>query len=84
MENKKHKIQTRNTKSLLPPLETFRFKLSNSLNNLNEETEMFSNEFVKQCFMLFPLINKEFAKLVIELDCPTNKGDISNTDEYLT
>ncbi|KAG9149777.1 hypothetical protein Leryth_026492 [Lithospermum erythrorhizon] len=79
LEKKKHKKE-----AFLASLQAFHFKISDSLHNLEKESEFLSLKFVKRCFGLFPLMNKAFSKLVLELDCPVNKWEGSNINEYLT
>ncbi|KAK2636966.1 hypothetical protein Ddye_031758 [Dipteronia dyeriana] len=74
--------------ALQASLKAFRSDVSIGLNRLLSNSKPGSSEFIsfswiQQCFELLPVINKAFAKMVMEIDCPMRKWEASSVEEYL-
>ena len=67
-------------------LQAFRSDVSNCLNQLllnsKPGSEILSLSWIQQCFELLPLINRAFAKLVVDIDYPMSSWDVASLDEY--
>lgn len=50
---------------------------------LNPESEILSLSWFQRCFCLLPIINKAFAKLVLDIEYPTSKWNIDSIEVYL-
>ncbi|XVE76768.1 hypothetical protein DITRI_Ditri13aG0007300 [Diplodiscus trichospermus] len=67
-------------------LQAFRSDVSNCLNQLlnsRPRLEILSLPWIQQCFELLPLINKAFAKLVVDISYPMSCWEVASVDEYL-
>ncbi|XVF33689.1 hypothetical protein REPUB_Repub17cG0189900 [Reevesia pubescens] len=67
-------------------LQAFRSDVSNCLNQLLNSTpgsDILSLSWIQQCFELLPLINRSFAKLVVDIDYPMGSWEVASLDEYL-
>ncbi|KAH7528016.1 protein BPS1, chloroplastic-like [Ziziphus jujuba] len=75
------------SEALSSALEAFRSDVSNGLNKLSVNSkprlEILSFSWIQQCFELINIINKAFAKLVVDIDCPMNKWEAASVEEYL-
>ncbi|KAK1553460.1 hypothetical protein Q3G72_035557 [Acer saccharum] len=74
--------------ALQASLKAFRSDVSIGLNRLLSNSKPGSSEFIsfswiQQCFELLPVINKAFAKMVMEIDYPMRKWEASSVEEYL-
>ncbi|XP_022759442.1 UPF0496 protein 4-like [Durio zibethinus] len=68
-------------------LQAFRSDVSNCLNQLLlnsiSGSEILSFLWIQRCFELLPLINRAFAKLVVDIDYPMSSWEVASLDEYL-
>ncbi|XWS77375.1 hypothetical protein CRYUN_Cryun01aG0255900 [Craigia yunnanensis] len=67
-------------------LQAFRSDVSNCLNQLllnsKPGSEILSLSWIQQCLELLPLINRAFAKLVVDIDYPMSSWEVASLDEY--
>lgn len=82
-----HAADPRQSKALSASLEAFQSDVSGCLNRLRLNSkpgsELLSLTWVRQCFGLIPVINRAFAKLVVDIDYPISKWEIASVEEYL-
>ncbi|KAM7267841.1 hypothetical protein ACFE04_010007 [Oxalis oulophora] len=70
-------------------LQNFRSKVSSLINQLGAEkiiaeSNLLSFSFIQQCFQMLDLVNKDFAKLVVEIDYPMNRWETKLIEEYMS
>ncbi|XVF79659.1 hypothetical protein PTKIN_Ptkin15bG0006700 [Pterospermum kingtungense] len=70
-------------------LQAFRSAVSNCLNQLllwssKPGSEILSFPWIEQCFEVLPLVNRAFAKLVVDIDYPMSGWEVASVDEYLS
>ncbi|KAK3023822.1 hypothetical protein RJ639_044746 [Escallonia herrerae] len=79
--------QTPPPESLSASLQAFRSDVSNRLHQLlgnpAPELEFMSLEWIKKCFALLPVINRAFAKMVVDIDYPMSIWEVGAAEEYL-
>ena len=85
LENLHHHGQS---ESLSASFEGFQSDVSNCLNKFSSlsskpGSEILSFSWIHQCFELISLINKAFAKLVVEIEYPASKWEAASVDAYL-
>uniref|UniRef100_A0A3Q7EJ94 Uncharacterized protein n=1 Tax=Solanum lycopersicum TaxID=4081 RepID=A0A3Q7EJ94_SOLLC len=91
MENHHHHHNHNSEALLASSLQGFRSEISKILNKIlpisEPETEVefqfLSLVWIQKCVDVIPLINRAFAKLVVEIDHPMNKWGKSQIEEYL-
>ncbi|EOX96597.1 Uncharacterized protein TCM_005819 [Theobroma cacao] len=87
LENHHHHRQQSEADVLSASLQAFRSDVSNCLNQLllnsKPGSEILSFSWIQQCFELLPLINRAFAKLVVDIDYPMSSWEVASVDEYL-
>ncbi|XP_062118193.1 protein BPS1, chloroplastic-like [Humulus lupulus] len=84
LENLHHHHQPSQTEALSASLEGFESQVSNLLKKFQSlELEILSFSWIQQCFELISLINKAFARLVVEIEYPASSWEASSVDEYL-
>lgn len=75
------------SEAYLVSLQAFRSSVSNSLttlmSNSDPGSEFLSIKWLQECFEVLPIVNKAFAKLVVEIDYPTTKWEVSCMEDYL-
>lgn len=68
-------------------LQAFYSDVSNCLSKLSPNSdlgsEFLSLVWLQQCFEQLPIVNKAFSKLVVEIDYPISKWEVSSIEEYL-
>ncbi|XVF73588.1 hypothetical protein PTKIN_Ptkin12aG0214200 [Pterospermum kingtungense] len=68
-------------------LQAFRSDISNCLNLLlldsKTGSDILSFSWIQQCFEVLPLINRAFAKLVVDIDHPMSSWEGATLDNYL-
>ncbi|KAI9170014.1 hypothetical protein LWI28_021074 [Acer negundo] len=74
--------------ALQASLKAFRSDVSIGLSRLLSNSKQGSSEFIsiswiQQCFELLPVINKAFAKMVMEINYPMRKWEASSVEDYL-
>lgn len=52
--------------------------------NSDPGSELLSIKWLQECFEVLPTVNKAFAKLVVEIDYPVTKWEVSCMEEYLS
>ncbi|XP_076887930.1 protein BPS1, chloroplastic-like [Bidens hawaiensis] len=57
--------------------------LNHALESLKLGSEVLSLAWIHQCFKMVPMINKAFAKLMVEIDYPVTSWADGSIDEYL-
>lgn len=77
------------SEAFLVSLQAFRSNVSNSLaklmlNSSDPGSELLSIKWLHECFQVLPIVNKAFAKLVVEIDYPMTKWEVSCMEEYLS
>lgn len=76
------------SEAFLVSLQAFRSHVSNSLAKLvlnsDPGSELFSIKWLQECFDVLPIVNQAFAKLVVEIDYPMTKWEVSCIEEYLS
>lgn len=76
------------SEAFLVSLQVFHSHVSNSLAELmlnsDPGSELLSIKWLHECFEVLPIVNKAFAKLVVEIDYPMSKWEISCMEEYLS
>lgn len=76
------------SEGILVSLQAFRSHVSNSLAELmlnsDPGSELLSIKWLHECFEVLPIVNKAFAKLVVEMDYPMTKWEVSCMEEYLS
>lgn len=84
LENHHHQQQS---EALMASLQAFRSDVSNCINQLclnsKPGSEILSLSWIQQCFQLLPMINKAFAKLVVDIDYHMSKWKAKSIEEYL-
>lgn len=82
-----HPADHRQPEALSASLQAFQSDVSSCLNQLRLNSkpgsEILSLTWVRQCFGLIPVINKAFAKLVVDIDYPISKWKVASVEEYL-
>lgn len=73
---------------LAASLQAFRSEISNCLNQLCSNSKpgseiFYSFHWLQQCFELLPLINRAFAKLIVDIDYPMSSWESATLDKYL-
>ncbi|GAV77983.1 DUF793 domain-containing protein [Cephalotus follicularis] len=67
-------------------LQAFQSDVSGCINQLASNSrpgsEFLSFSWIQQCFQLLPIINKAFAKLVVDIDYPMSKWEANSIEEY--
>ncbi|XVE74181.1 hypothetical protein DITRI_Ditri11bG0178300 [Diplodiscus trichospermus] len=85
LENHHHRQQLE-ADVLSAALKAFRSAVTNRLNQLllnpKPGPEILSLSWIQQCFELLPLINRAFAKLVVDIDYPMSSWEVASLDEY--
>ncbi|XP_022735479.1 protein BPS1, chloroplastic-like [Durio zibethinus] len=82
-----HHHQQSESDVLSVSLQAFRSDVSNCLNQLLNSkpgSEILSLSWIQQCFELLSLINRAFAKLVVDMDYPMSSWEVASVDEYLS
>lgn len=73
--------------ALSAALQAFRSDVSSSITQLllnsNSGFETLSLEWIHKCFQILPMINKAFAKLVVEIDYHVSKWKVKTMEVYL-
>lgn len=68
-------------------LQAFHSDVSNCLSKLSPNSdlgsEFLSLVWLQQCFEQLPIVNKAFSKLVVEIDYPISKWEVSSIEDYL-
>ncbi|KAK1360496.1 hypothetical protein POM88_044970 [Heracleum sosnowskyi] len=77
------------SEAFLVSLQAFRSNVSNSLaklmlNSSDPGSELLSIKWLHECFEVLSIVNKAFAKLVVEIDYPMTKWEVSCMEEYLS
>ncbi|KAM6570740.1 hypothetical protein CsatB_018725 [Cannabis sativa] len=81
LENLHHHSQT---EALLASFEGFESQVSNHLIKFQSlGLKILSFSWIHQLFELISLVNKAFARLVVEIEYPASKWESSSIDEYL-
>ncbi len=52
--------------------------------DLKPGSEILSLSWIERCFGLLPIINKAFAKLVVDIDYPMSKWEVDSIEGYLS
>ncbi|XP_071690096.1 protein BPS1, chloroplastic-like [Rutidosis leptorrhynchoides] len=86
--NHHHKRHLRNmSEADLASLQAFRSQVSEKLNRVLESlklrSEFVSLTWIHECFHMLPMINNDFAKLMVEIDYAMSTWESSSIDEYL-
>jgi hypothetical protein len=70
---------------LAASLQNFRTKVSNLMNKLapNTRSDFLSVSWVQLCFQMLEMVNKDFDKLVVEIDYPIDRWETKMIEEYL-
>ncbi|KAK3017287.1 hypothetical protein RJ639_006391 [Escallonia herrerae] len=80
--------QTPPPEALSASLQAFRSDVSNRLHQLlgnpAPELEFMSLKWIKKCFELLPVINRAFAKMVVDIDYPMSEWEVGAAEEYLS
>ncbi|KAG6627534.1 protein BPS1, chloroplastic-like [Carya illinoinensis] len=75
------------SETLSVSLQAFQSEVSNCLNQLwldsKPGSEILSLPWIRQCLALIPVINKAFAKLLVDIDFPVSDWEDSAVEEYL-
>ncbi|KAJ4711532.1 Protein BPS1 chloroplastic [Melia azedarach] len=73
--------------ALQASLQAFKSDVSICLNQLTPNSkpgsEFPSFSWIQRCFGILPVINKAFAKLVVDIDFPISKWEAASAEEYL-
>jgi hypothetical protein len=85
LENFRHHHQHEDEAVLAASLQNFRSKVSNLMNKLAASTtsDFLSVSWIQLCFQMLETVNKDFAKLVVEIDYPMNTWETKLIEEYL-
>lgn len=82
-----HAADPRQSKALSASLQAFQSDVSSCLNRLRLNSkpgsELLSLTWVRQCFSIIPVINRAFAKLVVDIDYPISRWEVASVEEYL-
>ncbi|CAK8575433.1 unnamed protein product [Lathyrus sativus] len=65
-------------------LKAFRSQVSKLIDELGLGSEVISLFWIQKCLGIFPLINKAFEKLTVEIDYPMSKWEGDSIEEYLS
>ncbi|WOH04395.1 hypothetical protein DCAR_0623804 [Daucus carota subsp. sativus] len=75
------------SEAFLVSLQAFRSEVSNSLAKLmlnsDHGPEFLSFKWLQECFEVLAVINRAFAKLVVEIDYPMTQWEVTSMEEYL-
>lgn len=82
-----HHHHHRSSETLSVSLQAFKSDATICLTKLSTDSEpgyeFVSLKWIQQCLEAIPIVNKAFAKLVVELNYPMNKWLVSFVEEYL-
>ena len=82
-----HHADHRKPEALSASLQAFRSDVSSCLNQLRLNpkpgSEILSLTWIRLCLGLIPVVNKAFAKLVVDIDYPISKWEDASVEEYL-
>ncbi|THG18299.1 protein BPS1, chloroplastic-like [Camellia sinensis] len=87
LENHHHHHHDGQSEALSASLQAFRYDASNYLNQLSLSSkpgsQFLSLSWIQQCLDLLSIVNKAFAKLVMDIDYPMSKWDANSIEDYL-
>lgn len=87
LENHHDHLRRCKSEALSSSLEAFQSDVSNGLSKLLPNSkpglEVLSFAWIQQCFELIAVMNKGFAKLVVDMDYPMSKWEAASVEGYL-